>query len=292
MVWESPRKTIRALQNWQFSIYPNFKKMNETILGAVLALSGVLLTLIATPLLDWWRDRLGRRAAKKERELQMKREAYLPLVAAYTEGMGLLARILAVPPDKLTEIRLSRESENALAIKDLVVSGVVLETTAQATKAMNAAIMKMMAFKAKESMLSVDLSNVSKRIDQLNKNNEEILGRMEASSAPEPGFVIKLHSRFQLNQEELELLFARQKVLFSDQQKILQEIGVLQFVEIAGLGEAILPAVIAMRNDLGVFTDEEHIRSVFQTNQSEVVKGAKGVVDGFWDMLREHSKTD
>ncbi len=266
--------------------------MNETILGAVLALSGVLLTLIATPLLDWWRDLLGRRATKKERELQMKREAYLPLVAAYTEGMGLLARILAVPPDKLTEIRLSRESENALAIKDLVVSGVVLETTAQATKAMNAAIMKMMAFKAKESMMSVDLTNVSKRIDQLNKNNEEILGRMEASSAPEPDFVIKLHSRFKANQEELELLFARQKVLFGDQHKILQEIGVLQFVEIAGLGEAVLPAIIAMRKDLGVFTDEEHIRRIFKTNQSEVVKGAKGVVDGFWDMLREHTEKD
>jgi len=266
--------------------------MSEKILGAVLALSGVLVTLIATPLLDWWRGSLAQRAAKKERDLAMRREAYLPLIAAYTEGMGLLARIMAIAPDKLGDVRLSRESENALAIKDLVASGPVLETTTQATKAMNGGIMRMVVFKSKESMIAVDLTNVSTRIDQLNKNNLEILGRMEASSAPEPAFARRLHERFQTNQEELEELFSRQRLLLGAQSNILKEMAAVQFQEIAAVSEAVLPALIAVRKDLGVPTDEEHLRKIFQTNQEEVAQSAKGLVDGFWSMLREHSGKD
>lgn len=262
--------------------------MSETILGAVLALSGVLLTLIATPLLDWWKDTLGQRAAKKQRELELRREAYLPLVSAYTEGMGLLGRIMTVSPDKLGDIRLSRESENALAIKDVVASGEVLEATAQATKCLGVAIMKLVAFKSKESIICIDLTSVSTRIDQLNKNNEEILGRMEASMAPEPDFGRRLLSRFQTNQEELEDLFARQRLLLDARSKILQEMAVLQFQEIAGVADSVLPALIAIRTDLGIPTDEQHFRSLFQTNREGVEGAAKGVVDGFWRMIEEH----
>jgi hypothetical protein len=81
--------------------------MPESLNAAWVGLGGVALGFLSAHLSQWLQWRRERAERKRTRELDLKRELYLPLVSVFTEANALIVAIPQTPHDRLGSLKLS-----------------------------------------------------------------------------------------------------------------------------------------------------------------------------------------
>lgn len=272
-------------------------KIPDAILGAILALSGVLMTLISTHINEWVKSSRERKHTQKQRELSLKREIYLPLVEAFTEGVTLFTSIPGAHHSKISELTLSRQSQNALAAKDLFGNNAVMIAVNTAAKHLAQGVIRLMALKLDEAILSIDLENLDTRINGLNSYSRLIIDRM--GTLREAGILSKdmaleLDSEFKNNDTKLHNLFKEQKNTMGKKNEIMQNMQVQMMKEISGLTAVSAYAVIEMRIDLEIPTDKEVILANYRDSIGFIDEYLPGFIDDVWKKVihRENELTN
>src|SRR5260370_30601437 len=113
-------------------------------IGSVLGLGSALL-------LEWVKSRRESKSRERERELTLKKETYLPLINAFTEGVTLF---LAIPPahySKLADLKLSQAAQNAIGAIGLISTERVLRAVNAASKQLGGDSMRLMTLKLDEA---------------------------------------------------------------------------------------------------------------------------------------------
>lgn len=261
-------------------------KISDAILGALLALSGVLMTLISTHMNEWIKALRDRENAQRQRELSLKRDVYLPLVQAFTEGMTLFTSIPGAHHSKLSELVLSRESQNALAAKDLIANNAVMAAVNAASKQLTQGLMRLMTPKLDEAKLAIDLEHLDVRINRLNNDNTLIIDRMKTlreSGGLNPDIASRLDSEFKENDAKLNELFEQQKSKRDMKNQIMQDLQMQMIREIAELTAVSAYAVIEIRHDLDIPTDKNEIISNYKDSIEFIEETLPGFINEVWD---------
>jgi len=147
--------------------------------AAIFALIGVLIAQISLHLIEWTKSRREQQRARRERELSLKRETYLPLVNALSEQMSLFLSIPGTHHTKLAEWKLSPDSQRALGTIGLIGSEQVIDALNQASKQLTRGSMRLIASKMEEVKLVIELEGIESRIKQINDANTQNVNRMK-----------------------------------------------------------------------------------------------------------------
>jgi len=257
-------------------------KISDAIVGAMLALAGVLLTLISHHISEWIRSSRDRRQSERQRELSLKHDNYLPLIQAIAEGITLYNSIPGAHHSKLSELTLSKESRNAFATKDLIANSAVMSAVITAAKQFGEGMIRLMTVKMDEVKLSIDLENIATRINELKAENRLIIDHMRAlreASVLKQETAMALDSEFNSNNSILQGLFIEQKEKMDKKHAILRELHIQMVKEISGLTAVSANTVIEMRRDLNIPTDEKSIVA----NSRESIKILESSLPGFID---------
>ncbi|NJD90535.1 MAG: hypothetical protein FIA91_03320 [Geobacter sp.] len=260
-------------------------KISDTVVGAIIALSGVLLTLLSTHVMEWVKSSRERENAGRQRELSLKREVYLPLVQAFTEGMSLFTSIPGAHHSKLSELTLSRQSQNALAAKDLIGSNGVMVAVNSAAKQLAQGMLRLMTLKLDEAKLAIDLENLQTRINSLNSENRLIIDRMQTlrdAGMLNQDMAKGLDTEFQTNDSTLLDLFIQQKDKMDIKNQLMQKMQMQMLKEISELTTASAYAVLAIREDLDIPTDKDQIMDNYRESISFIENSLPGFIDEVW----------
>ena len=263
-------------------------KISDAVLGAIIALSGVLITMISTHVIEWVKSSRERETARRQRELSLKREIYLPLVQAFTEGVTLFTSIPGAHHSKLSELTLSKSSQNALAAKDLIGSDSVMIAVNSASKQLAQGILRLMTLKLDEAKLAIDLENLQTRINGLNSENRLIIDRMKAlrdSGILSHDMAVGLDSEFKDNDAKLNDLFIQQKEKMDIRNQLIQNMQIQMLKEISGLTAVSAYAVIAIREDLDIATDKDKILDNYRESIGFIEESLPGFIDEVWNKV-------
>lgn len=259
--------------------------VSDTVIGALIALSGVLLTQVSVQIADWIRSSRERKQAQRDRELSLKRDIYVPLVHAFTEGVNLLIAIPQAHHSKLTDLRLSQAAQNALAAKDLIASDRVMSAVNIAANQLAQGTMRLLTLKLDEATLSIDLDHLSTRINELNADNRLSIDRMRVlqdAGALRPEATTALDLQFQHNQTELKSLFTEHQEKFATKNAALKELHVQMTKELQELTAVSAHAVIEIRCDLDIPTNAEAIMSRSRESQRFIGETLPAFIDEIW----------
>jgi len=262
--------------------------MSETITGAIIALVGVALTLISGHIFEWIKASRAKKESQRQRELDLKRELYLPLVQAFTEGVNLFIAIPQAHHTKLADLRLSQAAQNALAAKDLIANERVITAVSTVGKQLVLGLQKLMLVKLDEVQLAIDLECLSKRISELISENRLIVDRMQAlqvAGTLQPIDVQALDSQFRSNLSERHKLFTEQEEKQNSHNKKMKEIHEQSMKEVAAMTAIISTAVIEIRRDLQLPTNEEAIRKYYKESIEYTNKELPGFIDEVWEKI-------
>lgn len=262
--------------------------VSDAVLGGILALSGVLMTLVSTHVNEWVKASRDRTNAQRQRELSLKREVYLPLVQAFTEGMVLFTSIPSAHHSKLSELVLSKESQTALAAKDLIGNNAVMVAVNAVARQLAQGVARLMTLKLDEAKLSIDLEYLEVRINQLNNDNKLIIHKMNTSRESgglSPDLASSLDCEFKENDAELRILFLEQKDKMDMKNHRIQNMQMQMMREIAELTAASAYAVIEIRHDLDIPTDRETIISNYRASIEFIEELIPGFIDEVWDKV-------
>jgi len=263
-------------------------KFSDAILGAILALSGVLMTLISTHINEWIKALRDQKNTQRQRELSLKRDVYLPLVQAFTEGMTLFTSIPGAHHSKLSELVLSKESQNALAAKDLIANNAVMTAVNAASRQLAQGIIRLMAAKLDEAKLVIDLEHLEMQINRLNNDNTLIIDRMKTlreSDGLNPDMASRLDSEFKENDSKRTELFEQQKSKMDKKNKIMQDLQMQMTREIVELTAVSAYAVIEIRHDLDIPTNKDEILSNYKASIEFIEGILPGFIDEVWDRV-------
>jgi len=252
-------------------------------------LLGVIIGLLSGHVAEWIKWKSQNRKDKKARELELKRELYLPLAAAFTEGMDLIARVSEAPANSLSALKLSQESQAALAAKDFVANDEVLFSTGAAANAFAQGMLRMMAIKVREAALSVDLEYLTLRIEQLNSDSAQINGQMEllnGQGKTDQKFFEIYGNRFERNHNELNDLFTEQSEKQGQKNALILQMHKQSIAELTLMSRHVAKAVIAIRKDMELPPNDDTILSLHRSSIEEVGKAMPGFIDEVWANLK------
>lgn len=261
--------------------------MSEAVVTSIIGIAGVLLGLLSGHFGEWLQSKRHRSEQKRERELTLKRELYVPLVAAFTECNALLASIPSAPHDSLGTFKLSPTGQNALAAKDLIANKAVILLAGAVSKQFALGLMRLMLLKIEEGKLAIDLDLISKRINQLNTENSEINRHCEGLIAQGKGHeqdFSMFNRRFQDNQTRLEHAFKENVEKQSARNALLKRLTAESIHEMIAFVELSSKAVIAIRDDLELPDESEAIRTFYRDSVSELRKIFPSYLDKAWGM--------
>jgi len=266
----------------------------DAVMGALIALSGVLLTQISVHIGDWIKSAREQGQAQQQRELSLKRDIYLPLVHAFTEGINLFIAIPQADHSQLAELKLSQTAQNALAAKDLIASDCVMSAVNSAAKQLAQGTMRLMALKMDEAKLAIDLDYLSKRINELNTGSRLINDRMRVileTETLQPDEATALNSQFKHNQSELQGLFTEQQEKFENRNALLKELQMQMVKEICELTAVLAHAVIEIRRDLNIPTNADAIISHYKESIRFREESLPGIIDETWRKVNNNAET-
>jgi hypothetical protein len=241
--------------------------------------------LVSALLLEWVKSRREWKSRERDRELTLKKETYLPLVNALTEGMTLFLSIPQTPHAKLADLKLSQDAQNALGATGLIASERVLAAVNAASKQLGGGIMRLMTFKLDEAKLSLELENIESRLKQLNDASRLIVDRMKAlqdAGKLNPESVAMMDSEVQRNQAEFRQLSSDQQQKFEKRSGILKDLNLRVMTELVVLSKVSANAVIEIRQDLEIPTDADELMRQFKDSISFVNESFPGFVDKIW----------
>lgn len=253
--------------------------------AAIGGLIGSVMGLASTHLIEWVKSRRDWKSKERARELELKRDAYLPLVNAFTEGMMVFLSIPTTHYSKLAELKLSREAQNALGATGLIASERVISAVNEASKQLARGNFRLMTAKLDEAKLAIELENIESRIKQINDGNRLIIDRMRAlqdAGKLTPESAAALDAEFQQNQSKFPMLSSEQQVKFEKKNAILKELNLQMMREVVKLSATSASAVIEIRRDLEIPTDEAALMRHFKDSVSFVDESFPGFIDEIW----------
>lgn len=256
--------------------------ISDALIGGLI---GSVLGLISTYVMEWVKSRRDWKTKERTRELELKRDAYRPLVNAFTEGMTLFTLIPQTHYSKLADLKLSSEAQNAIGGSGLIASAPVIGAVNTASKQLAQGCFRLMSAKVDEAKLAMELDSIDARIKQINDANRLVVDQMRALQ--EGGKLTAETSKtmgaeFEQNQAEFRTLSADQHLKFEQRNEILKALQLQVMREIAELSAKSARAVIEIRRDLEIPTDEEALLSHFKDSVSFINESFPGFVDEIW----------
>jgi len=263
-------------------------KVSDTVLGALIALASAMLTQLFNLFADRLKAGREQKHLRRQRELSLKRDIYLPLVHAFTESLSLFIAIPSTHHSKIVELRLSQAAQNALAEKDLIANDSVMAAVQVAAKQFSQGIARLMLLKMDEVKLAIDLDYLTKRIDDLNSANRLLVDRMRAlreAGTLSPETAVMLDSQFQLTQPELKSLLSDQKDKIAQRAVLLKQLHLQMMKEVSDLSAASAHAVVEIRRDLDISTNAEAIIAQYQEAQGFIGKSVPAFIEEAWNKV-------
>jgi len=260
-------------------------RVPDAVTGALIALTGVLLTQVSLHVIEWIRTKRDRERAQRERQLLLKRDAYLPLVHAFAEGMTLFLSIPQTHHSKLSELKLSQDAQNALGTASLIANERVISAVNNASKQLARGSLRLMTAKIEEAKLGLDIENLNLRIKQLSDASRLIIDRMKSlqdAGRLNSQLATAIDAEFQQTQSEFPQLFAQQREKSEKKNDILRELQKQAMREIVELAAVSAPAVIEIRRDLEIPTDADALTEQVKDSISFVEEVFPGFVDEIW----------
>lgn len=267
--------------------------LSDTFTGVIIGLVGGLFAQIAIYLQDWIRSQRETKRKEHERGLELKRDLYLPLINAFTEALTLITSIPQKEPADLSSIKLSQEAQNALGSAGLIASNNVIVAVNAASRQLTQSLMRLMAHKIDEAKLAMELDGLAKQINELNTANRIIIDRMKAlqdSGALNPQEAKALDVEFEEHQAQLKDLFTQQTAKFASRSTILRDLQIETMREVIQLAVATAEAVIAIRHDLEIPTDEQALRRHFRDSLNYLDEAFPGFVDEVWNKVENKAE--
>ncbi|WP_319587808.1 hypothetical protein [uncultured Desulfobulbus sp.] len=263
--------------------------MAEPLDAAWIGLAGVVVGLLSAHFGEWRRWRRDRVERKLARELELKRELYLPLVGAFTEASALIVAVPQTAPDKLSSLTLSQEAQRALSAKDLIANKEVIISVGAAAKQLALGLSRLMVTKVEEVTLATDLQYLAQSIEQLNAENMQINRHMEsllAQGEDRKSFAI-YNQRFRLNQDRLEELFPEQDRKQNLKNQVLQRLQKDSVKELIDLVAKTAHAIVAIRNDLQLPDETDAILDYYRESTKEIGVLFPEIVDQIWNVANK-----
>lgn len=213
---------------------------------------------------------------------------YLPIIRALIEGMNLFLLIPQADQTKFADLKLSLDAQNAIAAKDLIASRSVISAVNVAAEQLAQGLMELTALKVEELKLSIELDYTKTRIDELNTKNRQIVDRVKAlleTGPPNQETLKELNSQFESNQSELQPLFTEQNERFVKKSDLLKELQLQAMKGIVKMSAVTARAVIAIREDLGIPTDELMILRHYRESVKFVEKVFPEFIEEVWGKI-------
>ena len=263
--------------------------MSDTIIGAIIALSSVVLTLISGHITEWIKASHAKKEAQRQHELGLKREIYLPLIQAFTEGVNLFIAIPQTHHTKLADLRLSQAAQNALSAKDIIANERVIAAVSTVTKQLVLGLQKLMLIKLDEVKLATDIEDLSKRISELISENRLIVDRMRVlqdTGILHPVDVQALDSQYKINLSEQHKLVTEQEEKQNNHNEKMKELYKQSMKEVAAMTTITPTAVIEIRRDLQLPTNVEAIRKYYKESIEYMNEVFPGFIDEVWEKIK------
>lgn len=263
--------------------------MPEPLDAAWIGLAGVVVGLLSAHFGEWLQWRRDRGERKQARELELKRELYLPLIGAFTEASAIIVAIPQTAPDKLSSLTLSQEAQRALSAKDLIANKAVITSVGAAAKQLALSLSRLMVTKMEEVTLTTDLRYLAQSIEQLNSENTQINRHVESLIAQgEDRTQIGIYNeRFRANQARLEELFPEQDRKQNLKNEILQRLQKDSIKELIELVAKTAHAVVAIRNDLQLPDETAAILEYYRESTKEIGNLFPEFVDEIWGVVNK-----
>lgn len=263
--------------------------MPEPLDAAWIGLAGVVVGLLSAHFGEWLQWRRDRGERKQARELELKRELYLPLIGAFTEASAIIVAIPQTAPDKLSSLTLSQEAQRALSAKDLIANKAVITSVGAAAKQLALSLSRLMVTKMEEVTLTTDLRYLAQSIEQLNSENTQINRHVESLIAQgEDRTQIGIYNeRFRANQARLEELFPEQDRKQNLKNEILQRLQKDSIKELIELVAKTAHAVVAIRNDLQLPDETAAILEYYRESTKEIGNLFPEFVDEIWGFVNK-----
>jgi hypothetical protein len=269
--------------------------MPESLNAAWVGLMGVAIGFLSANLNQWLQWRRERAERKRTRELDLKKELYLPIVSAFTEASALISTIPQTPHDHLGSLKLSPAAQSALAAKDLIANKDVIRTVGATAKQFALGFSRLMVRKMEEVTLATDLQYISSSIDPLNAANAEINRHVEsllAQGGIDCTHISIYNERFRVNQARLAELFPQQDEKQKRRNEILQTLLKEAIKELIELMAVSAQAVVAIRDDLDLPDEREAILAHYRDNLAEMGKLMPEFVDKVWETITKAIEED
>jgi hypothetical protein len=263
--------------------------MPEPIDAAWIGLAGVLVGLFSAHFGEWLQWRRDRVERKRARELELKRELYLPLVGAFTEASAIIVAVPQTAPDKLSSLTLSADAQRALSAKDLIANKAVITSVGAAAKQLGLGLSRLMVTKMEEVTLATDLQYLAQSIEQLNAENTQINRHVESliAQGEDRAQIAIYNQRFRLNQARLAELFPEQDQKQRLKNEVLQRLQKDSIKELIELVAKTAHAVVAIRNDLELPDETDAILEYYRESTKDLGNLFPEVVDKIWGVVNK-----
>jgi hypothetical protein len=271
-------------------LLPLVKAIPATFWGV---LAGSLFTLLGVLLSNAGQDRRlqrqlehDREMKQHERELALRREVYLPAVAAVQAGLEMLGNIgnSSVPLEKLSEGWSTASPSIARAM--LIANETTLASMARFHAAMGSKALGLMAIRIRLDAEKTEMDSWMHEVQQLQEANAEHLSRWEQrfeGGKYDPAHYQRESSQFHERSSRVKELLAQygeeNRTHFDKRMRFMEQV-VEGTVEIGGL---LTPVIRSVREELGLPFDAFVYAQIVEEAQAK----SKQDIEAYANALRE-----
>lgn len=244
------------------------------IIASLLTLSGVLLT-------NW--DNRKRLTAQlthdsiqrdREREMAIRRDVYLAAAEAVAEAQERLGRIASMELQELGEKFSGTSLSPSINKIQLIASEKTVKAVSAFTQKYSESIMELFPSKLYLNRLQSELANIINEINGLLASREEMLQQLKTIPKTEENrtFIESVYYKFEESQKTIEALFQARDVKQALVGKVYYELLNESMAHSLAIGESLVDATIAIREELDIPIDEDFYRDLMSKRQSALKK--------------------
>ena len=218
----------------------------------------------------------------KERHYTLRRETYLPLIEASSLAVGFVVQIPTLPIEQIKTQQPLFDLAKLIARLGLIAPPAVQEPIQKSHILLTALFFRLLTERSAIETIASEISSIDFDVQLRLNRQKELQMRQEKhidGKTADEQLMKHLFEQHNIATTEINVLLARRAPLVSKKAEMEIDLQKLAIQEVPAIARQSTEALIAIRKDLGLATDEEWIRR-FTRRHREAIPLGGAIVSG------------